>query len=236
MKSLSILAVLAAAATTVDAHYIFNILFVNGQKKGGEYTYVRKNTNSYNPAFPDIINKQDLRCNVGAKPASNVGTYEVNAGDKIGLKLFNNEFIEHPGPGFFYMSKAPGSVSTYDGSGDWFKVWETGLCKGNAAQDGNWCTWQKDRMEFTIPAKTPPGEYLVRVEHIGLHEGHVNKAQFYIQCLQLKINGPGGGNPSPLVQIPGGLYKETDPGIRYNKWTGNPAPYVMPGPKVWDGN
>lgn len=232
MKSLLLVAALAAAA---EAHYIFNILIVNGQRIGGEYTYVRRNTNSYNPAFPDIVNSNDLRCNVGAKPGGNVQTYEVKAGDKIGFKVFNNEFIEHPGPGFIYMSKAPNGVATYDGSGDWFKVYETGLCRGNAASDGNWCSYGKDRLEFTIPPKTPPGEYLVRIEHIGLHEGHRNRAQFYITCAQLKISGPGGGTPGPLVKIPG-IYKANDPGIAYNKWTSNPAPYKMPGPAVWDGN
>lgn len=71
----------------------------------------------------DILIRNDLRCNKGAQANSGTGTYEVKAGDRIGLKVFNNEFIEHPGPGFFYMSKAPGSVSSYDGSGDWFKVY-----------------------------------------------------------------------------------------------------------------
>jgi hypothetical protein len=65
--------------------------------------------------------RPDLRCNKGATSAG-TKTYDVKAGDKVGLKLFNNEFIEHPGPGFFYLSKAPGNVSNYDGSGDWFKV------------------------------------------------------------------------------------------------------------------
>ena len=233
MKFLFSLAALAAAA---DAHYIFNILIVNGQKIGGEYTYVRRNSNSYNPAFPEIVESNDLRCNVGAKPGGNVQTYTVKAGDKIGFKLFNNELIEHPGPGFVYMSKAPNdNVATYDGSGDWFKVYETGLCRGGGNTDSNWCSYNKDRLEFTIPQKTPPGEYLVRVEHIGLHEGHKNRAQFYMTCAQLKIEGPGGGTPAPLVKIPG-IYKKQDPGIAYNKWTSNPAPYVMPGPAVWKGD
>jgi hypothetical protein len=93
----------------------------NGQQVGGEYEYVRRNSNSYMPSFMEIVNSNDLRCNKGASPGS-TKTYDVKAGDKIGLKVFNNEFIEHPGPGFFYMSKAPGSVNDYDGSGDWFKV------------------------------------------------------------------------------------------------------------------
>ncbi|KAL2269661.1 hypothetical protein VTJ83DRAFT_1845 [Remersonia thermophila] len=234
MKLLATLATLAATLATADAHYIFNILYVNGQRLGGEYTYVRRNSNSYFPVFPDILNSPDLRCNVGARPG-NTQTATVRAGDRIGFKVFNNELIEHPGPGFIYMSKAPGSVNSYDGSGDWFKVYETGLCRGGGNIDTNWCSYNKDRLEFTIPPKTPPGEYLVRIEHIGLHEGHVNRAQFYITCAQLKVEGPGGGNPNPLVKIPG-IYQANHPGIAYNKWTNNPAPYVMPGPRVWNGN
>ena len=90
------------------------------------------------------------------------------------------------------------------------------------------------RLEYTIPPATPPGEYLVRVEHIGLHEGHKNHAQFYIECTQLRISGEGGGTPGPLVKIPG-IYSADDPGIHYDKWASKPAPYVMPGPAVWDG-
>ena len=232
MKATNFVALLAAPLFT-EAHYIFNRLIVNGKSIGGEYAYTRKNSNSYNPAFTsDIVNSNELRCNKGAKPGS-TATYTVQAGDVLGFKLFNNEFIEHPGPGFVYMSKAPGSVNDYDGSGDWFKAWEKGLCSGSPGNDGSWCLWQKDRIEFTVPKNVPPGEYLVRVEHIGLHEGHVGKAQFYIECYQLKIEGPGGGNPSPLFKIPG-IYKTNDPGIAFNKWN-NPKSYVMPGPKVWDG-
>jgi len=134
MKTLFVLAALNAA---VRAHYIFDIMIVNGKQIGGEYTYVRRNTNSYNPAFPDILTKEDLRCSAGAKPGGNVKTLEVNAGDRIGFKVFNNELIEHPGSGFVYMSKAPNGVANYDGSGDWFKVYETGLSRGNAAVDSN---------------------------------------------------------------------------------------------------
>jgi hypothetical protein len=229
-----ILAVLALLASATEGHYIFNRLIVNGKSLGGEYAYTRKNSNTYMPSFTnEVVNSNDMRCNKGAKPGS-TKTYTVEAGDKIGFKLFNNEFIEHPGPGFVYMSKAPESgVATYDGSGDWFKVWESGVCKGSPGVDGNWCLWQKDRIEFTIPKNIPPGEYLTRVEHIGLHQAEQGKAQFYMECYELKINGPGGGTPAPLVKIPG-IYSADDPGIKYNKWAAKPAPYVMPGPAVWD--
>jgi len=232
MKCFALVALLAPLAT--EAHYIFNRLIVNGASIGGEYAYTRKNSNSYNPAFPsELMNSNDLRCNKGAK-AGSTATYTVKAGDKIGFKLFNNEFIEHPGPGFVYISKAPGSVNDYDGSGDWTKVMETGLCQNNPGQDGAWCSWQKDRLEWTIQKNVPPGEYLVRVEHIGLHQAHEGKAQFYLECYQLKIESTGTGTLSPTVKIPG-LYKSSDPGIAFNKWN-NPKAYTIPGPKVWDGN
>lgn len=236
MKPLALLSAAAALATGANGHYIFNILVVNGRQIGGEYAYTRRNSNQYNPAFPDIVDSDNLRCNVGARPG-NTATYDVNAGDKIGFKVFNREIIEHPGPGFVYMSKAPEgtNVAQYDGSGEWFKAWETGLCGTRANVDGSWCSYNKDKLEFTIPEKIPPGEYLVRVEHIGLHEAFKNRAQFYIECFQLRIAGAGGGTPAPLVSIPG-IYKKSDPGIVYDKWNSNPGPYVMPGPAVWDGN
>lgn len=153
-------ALLAASAPLAQAHYIFNRLIVNGASIGGEYAYTRKNSNSYNPSITDeLMNSNDLRCNKGAT-AGSTATYTVKAGDTIGFKLFNNEFIEHPGPGFVYISAAPSDVKSYDGSGDWIKVYETALCGSSPGVDNNWCSWQKDRLEWKIQSKIPPGEYL----------------------------------------------------------------------------
>src|SRR6185436_8051369 len=103
MKSLSLLALVALPLT--NAHYIFDILYVNGKAiTGRDYDYVRKNTNSYMPSFTDeVVNSNDARCNKGAK-AGSTQTYSVNAGDKIALKLFNKEFIEHPGREYLNLS------------------------------------------------------------------------------------------------------------------------------------
>ncbi|KAI5358091.1 putative auxiliary Activity family 9 [Septoria linicola] len=132
------------------------------------------------------------------------------------------------------MSKAPGDVASYDGTGDWFKAYENGV-SGSASEDTNWVTWQKDRIEFTINPEIPDGDYLVRAEHIAIHEAHVGKAQFYMECAQLRVTGGGNGTPGPLVKIPG-LYSAEDPGIAFNKWAPNgAAEYVMPGPAVWGG-
>ncbi|KAI1088395.1 lytic polysaccharide monooxygenase [Rostrohypoxylon terebratum] len=218
------------SAPLVSSHYILNILMHNGKQVGGEYTYVRKNSNSYMPSFMEIIDSNDLRCNKGATSAGTKTYMDVKAGDKIGLKLFNNEFIEHPGPGFFYMSKAPGNVSDYDGSGDWFKVWESGPT-GSPTSTSGWPTYGKYTMEFTLPTTLEDGEYLLRGEHIGIHENHAGKPQLYMECAQIRITGgTGTAKPSPLVKIPG-IYSKTDPGLTFNFWGGAGA-YVMPGPAV----
>jgi len=47
-------------------------------------------------------------------------------------------------------------------------------------------------MIFTIPSTTPPGKYLVRVEQLYLSYGF-NRTQFYVNCAQVEVVGPGGG-------------------------------------------
>lgn len=71
-------------------------------------------------------------------------------------------------------------------------------------------------VSFKIPAATPSGDYLIRVEHIGLHVAQSSGgAQFYISCGQISVTGGGSGTPKPLVSFPG-AYKATDPGILLN--------------------
>jgi hypothetical protein len=154
VKAIALFALLAPLGA--NAHYIFNRLIVNGQSIGGEYAYVRKNSNSYNPSIPsELMNSNDLRCNKGAT-AGNTATYTVKAGDKLGFKIFNNELVEHPGPGFVYISKAPSSVKSYDGSGDWVKVMQSGLKNPSTpGVDTAWDSWQKDRLEWTIQNNIP---------------------------------------------------------------------------------
>lgn len=104
MRSQILATAVLLAASLANAHYIFSQLIVNGQAVGQDYSYIRQNTNTYMPSFTDeIINSEELRCNKGATNAASE-TYDVNAGDTVGFKLAYDEFIEHPGPGFVYMS------------------------------------------------------------------------------------------------------------------------------------
>ncbi|KAH9882607.1 hypothetical protein J1614_000843 [Plenodomus biglobosus] len=229
MKAVALFALLAPFGA--NAHYIFNRLIVNAASIGGEYAYVRKNSNSYNPSFPsELMNSNDLRCNKGAK-ASNTATYTVKAGDKLGFKIFNNEFVEYPLCLYLQGHKRRELLRRLrrlgQGYEDWAHPYESWrrYCMGLLAEGSP---------EWTLVKNIPAGEYLVRVKHIGLHEEHVGKAQFYIECYQLKIESSGTLKPGPTVKIQG-VYKASDLGIAFKKWN-NPRSYTMPGPAVWDGN
>ncbi|OLN95526.1 putative endo-beta-1,4-glucanase D 10 [Colletotrichum chlorophyti] len=231
---------LAAMVPFTTAHYFFDTISINGVSTKS-FQYVRSNTrpNKYNPTkwsnirddmTPDMA---DIRCNKGSFSfASKTGTLEVKAGSKVSFKVNTN--IQHPGPAFVYMSKAPSTAKTYQGDGDWFKVYETGVCnKGGDFTKGAWCTYGKSTVEFTVPKDTPNGEYLMRVEHIGVHGAHVGQAEFYQSCAQVKITGGGNGKPGPMVKFPG-AYKKTDPSFNFSIYNGYKA-YPMPGPAVWTG-
>jgi hypothetical protein len=240
MKALLVSSLLQAGVCL--AHYTFSEVILNGKAMGGDYEYIRAHTNSINPQPSDrgAFNSTDLRCNKGSRADGKTKTLTVTAGDQIGFKLQFGFLIDHPGPSFVYLSKAPESgVATYDGSGDWFKVFESGLCTPQGRpidpQTG-WCIYNSDRVNYTIPATLPPGEYLARVENLAIHYAFLGQVQVYAECAQIKVvNTTGTGKPGPMVKIPG-LYSNSDPGLSYdvNAYPVAP-PYIMPGPAVWTG-
>ncbi|KAK1983929.1 glycosyl hydrolase family 61-domain-containing protein [Colletotrichum cereale] len=233
---------LSAVAPLVSAHYFFDSLIVDGVVTKS-FEYVRSNTRQakYNPTkwenvrddmTPDV---EDFRCNKGAFTfADKTRTMEIKAGSKVGFKVAVGATMQHPGPALAYMSKAPSTAATYVGDLDWFKVWEESVCNKNGAFTSDaWCTWDKNSIEFTIPKDTPDGEYLIRIEHIGVHGAHVGQAEFYNSCAQVKVTGGGNGTPGPMIRFPGG-YKKTDPSFNFSIYNGY-KDYPMPGPAVWTG-
>ncbi|KAF4311024.1 Glycoside hydrolase family 61 [Botryosphaeria dothidea] len=233
---------IAAITPLASAHYFFDVLVVDGQETQS-MQYVRSNTceAKYNPTkwkntrddmTPDL---DDFRCNKGAFTfAGSTGIAEVKAGSKFAMKLAVGATMQHPGPALVYMSKAPSSASDYEGDGEWFKIYEESVCNqsGDFTKDA-WCTWDKDRIEFALPADLPDGEYLIRPEHIGVHGAHAGEAEFYYGCAQVKVTGGGNGVPGPTVKFPG-AYKSTDESFNFSIWGGYKE-YPMPGPAVWTG-
>ncbi len=138
--------------------------------------------------------------------------------------------IYHPGSLMAYLAKVPTgkTAANWDGPGTvWFKIYEDHSTFGSSAliwpsmskhstsplYNPSNVTTGATSVSFKIPAAVPSGNYLFRIEHIGLHVAQsVGSAQFYISCGQLAVAGGGSGTPSPTVAFPG-AYTATDPGI-----------------------
>lgn len=238
----TILATALAMAHQASAHYFFNMLIINDQEtRPDEYVLLNSRQAKYNPtkwaglrdgATPD---GPEMRCNLGAfESQSRTKIANVKAGDKLGFKLAVGAKMGHPGPSSVYMSKAPTTVDKYQGDGGWFKVYEDGVCDKTKDFTRNaWCSYDKDIIEFQLSKDTPDGDYLVRVEHIGLHQAHFGEAEFYMSCAQVRVTGGGNGVPGPLVKFPG-AYKKNDPSFNFSIYNGF-KPYPMPGPAIWTG-
>ncbi|KAF2670266.1 hypothetical protein BT63DRAFT_469849 [Microthyrium microscopicum] len=225
-------ATLAAILPAAFGHYNFNRFIANGVTTQ-DYEYIRRMTHSNSPVTS--VASTDMRCNYGTQAnAASTKTYPVTAGSTVGFTVADS--IGHGGPLFAYMSKAPGPVSSYDGSGSWFKIYELGI--KNFADDKRAAAWAADglrKVEFKLPRAIPDGEYLLRLEHIALHGAQtVGGAQAYVSCAQIKVSGGSGGNPGPMVKIPG-LYDPNHPGLHFNPYYPPLKNYTMPGPKVYVG-
>ncbi|KAK6528320.1 hypothetical protein TWF281_009563 [Arthrobotrys megalospora] len=219
---------------SASAHYLFNRVVVDGVMQPA-WRYWREHTNTFMPTKGEEMTLDSFRCNKGATLNPNSEVLTVAAGGKIVMRLSTSTpVVTHPGPVHIFMSKAPGDVRQYDGSGDWFKIYQDDIC-GNAADgvvDSDWCSWQKSDFPVTVPAATPPGDYLVRIEQFGLHGAHVSGgAEVFFGCLQVRVTGNGNGTPGPLVKIPG-MYKADS--LNFNKY-GFFTSYPQPAPAVWDG-
>ncbi|CAG7562346.1 unnamed protein product [Fusarium equiseti] len=238
---------LAALSQVASAHYFFEVATVNG-KDSAPFQYIRDFTRAtkYNPIkfssnpSADIRDNsfadgEDIICNQGATgTGGKTEVADVKAGDVITFKLGVGGKMGHPGPTLAYMSDAGGDVKSYKGDGDWFKIMEEGVCNagGDFTKDA-WCNYDSPSADVKIPEGTPSGEYLLRVEHIGIHRSHVNQPEHYVSCMQVKVAGGSGKVDAEMVKFPG-AYKATDEYANFSIYNGAKA-FPMPGPKVWGG-
>ncbi|KAA8908213.1 glycoside hydrolase [Sphaerosporella brunnea] len=229
MQLLSTTLLLLSSASSALAHYRFYELIANGQTQA-QFDYIRQWVPIYSNSPVTDVTSTNLRCNVDASPASDV--ISIAAGSTVGFVA--DTVVTHPGVFTAYLAKAPSSgVLTWDGDGDWFKIWQ----KGPTSITSSAITWDvtSTQWTFTIPKNTPNGQYLLRFEHIALHVAStVGGAQFYMSCAQIEITGGGSGTPGPTAKIPG-VYSATDPGILINIYYPIPTSYTFPGPAVWSG-
>ncbi|KAJ6531698.1 glycosyl hydrolase family 61-domain-containing protein [Mycena sp. CBHHK59/15] len=232
MKFLSILVAVATLAVKVSGHYILPELIVGGVNASA-WQYVRQ-TNNWQDLNPVTdVSTTDIRCYTSLESGT-ASTVTVAAGSTVGFAVGAGT-LYHAGVVNVYMAKAPTGtdVASWDGSGNvWFKIHEV-----SAVTDGGTSiTFPAEELAevtFPIPAQTPSGQYLIRIEHIALHVATTfGGAQFYIACGQVQVTNGGAGTPGPLVAFPG-AYTGNEPGILINIYWPIPTSYVQPGPPVW---
>ncbi|TEB23177.1 hypothetical protein FA13DRAFT_1766271 [Coprinellus micaceus] len=220
MKVLSSLAFIAAGLQVASAHYIWTTLIANGQSSTAAVRAPPNNT----PV--EAVTSTAMVCGANNRGVSQ--TVSVAAGASVGFKLDNN--LYHPGPAAIYMGQVPGgqTAATWDGSGaNWFKIAEWGA----QFNPFKFVTEGQSQLSTTIPSNVPSGDYLLRIEQVGLHVA--GAPQYYISCAQITVTGGGGGNP-PRVSIPG-YVSRSDPGLAVNIHYPIPTSYTVPGPRPWRG-
>ncbi|KAF3111454.1 hypothetical protein TWF102_007118 [Orbilia oligospora] len=221
--------ILLLSASLASAHYTFPALILNGQATG-DWQYVKKaatltavdplKTSTPTPCDATMIQKPPkqqlpmLRLAIWSDSLSQVASHT----QVLSFSTWLESLTIRPPP--ILTEKVPsGSKST-----------RTSL--------------QTPRMVFDItevyvkiPRCLPDGEYLLRVEHIALHNAYqTGGAQFFLGCAQLNVTGGWVGatpsTPPTLVSFPG-AYNATDPGIKLNIWAPDAISYVNPGPPVY---
>ncbi|KAJ0163944.1 Endo-beta-1,4-glucanase D [Colletotrichum tanaceti] len=222
-------ALMALAVASAEAHYTFGRL-VYGGTTYPEWQNVRKTLNFYSNGPTDGVSSTQIRCyEADAKDRGAVATVPVTAGSTIGFAV--NGVVAHPGPASLWMAKVPAgkTAATWDGSGAvWFKIYHE---KPTVTSSGlEWASLNSQVLSAKIPSCIASGEYLVRVEHIGLHGAATEGgAQFYVACAQVSVSGGGNTSQPGLVSFPG-AYKSTDPGILFQLFWPTPTGYTNPGP------
>jgi hypothetical protein len=243
----------------VGAHYVFNRLIVNSTISQ-EFQYVRDvmgnagtRDSNWLKSFPVFgVQNPDIVCGRGSFPVNNSATIEtatVLAGSEVGFMVSEPffegdsiQYIYHDGPGQMFLSKLPEGLHDLndydpsngnDGSGGFFKIGFAGPINATS-----WFLQDKFAMMATIPATTPPGLYILRIEQF-LPSSTYGESQWFINCAHLQIVGTGGGTPGPLIRFP--AYSDDDPSIWFREeGTASGFPkdamkYIQPKPDVWHG-
>ncbi|OTB01199.1 glycoside hydrolase family 61 protein, partial [Hypoxylon sp. CI-4A] len=238
-----------SSAPAASAHWTYSQLIVNDEIVGEPWQHVRAHDNTNWPLTD--VNATDFRCNVNARPAAE--TYAVRAGgDDVVVGFVVDEHFGHPGIQQAYLSRAPDGVAAadYDGSGGWARVYSLTSAPANATNSSSssslrkvltWATHNIQSFRFTLPASTPPGEYLLRAEGLALHAAHKwASAQFYVSCAQIKVvasggnasqTGPESEELGPLAKIPG-VYRGDEPGVLIPVFWSSLTNYTAPGPAL----
>ncbi|KAF2117980.1 glycoside hydrolase [Lophiotrema nucula] len=270
MKSSFRIVVSLGLIGTAASHYVINRFIVNNTVSN-DFEYVRPYISNVtgDEIWYGILNPNrdptnlDFRCGPNGTITGNLTkTATVRAGDTVGFRLGEPHFkylnypydvprIYHPGPGSVWLSKSPSdNLNTYSGDGDWFKILEIigrteqsmpVLSDSTYAPLYQWGLYVARDWNFTIPATTPPGKYLLRFEQVyPVKSYHPNDnylgPEYFVNCAQIDIvNDEQIGSPGPVAKIPG-VYERWQPEFQSEPWDKNStSTFKYPGPPVWQG-
>ncbi|KAI1740280.1 glycosyl hydrolase family 61-domain-containing protein [Xylaria scruposa] len=165
--------------------------------------------------------------------------------------------LNHPGPFIAHLSRVPEGedIHTYDGSGDWVKIYTLGMdMTDDVINPIHWLPWNGDRYEngsyrlpsriaFNIPKQTPKGQYLLRFDLVNtgvIQPGFTEfPAQLYATCAQIQVESDGESEALPKgVLIPEAL-SHFAPGMTTTltmyRSESLDTDYVYPGGPLWNG-
>jgi hypothetical protein len=123
------------------------------------------------------LSDPNLRCNVGGRSSGGTQTATIAAGSS--LTWVADQSVYHQGPVSFFMTKVPSAASA-DGSTPWFKIKDLG-----PTFSGGQAKWPMAKTySVQVPACLAAGEYLMRIQQLGIHNPG-GSPQFYIsECLR----------------------------------------------------
>ncbi|RPA77099.1 hypothetical protein BJ508DRAFT_364696 [Ascobolus immersus RN42] len=229
MKFFGILPLFGLVAPSLG-HYVISNFIVNGKESPmGRCMRMPESTDPLKDLY-----SSNMACNInGDKGVARV--CDIKAGDTItliwrdhpdGYQAGSLPSGSHDGPCAAYLKHFPSNnvANSAASGGGWFKIMEDGY------SGGQWCSEKirnnGGKMTVKIPTDLKAGQYLLRGEHIALHEP---VPQFYVGCVQLVISSAGQKTAPSTVSIPGHM---TPDQVAYDFWKGDnkrPKSYTIPG-------
>ncbi|KAG9197117.1 hypothetical protein G6514_002259 [Epicoccum nigrum] len=243
-----LLGAVAALLDTASAHGFVSGVTTNGAWTAGSNPvwYYLPSAQRAQTAGWDALNQDNgfvepasaSTDNINCHKSATAGKQYASVAAGADLKFYWNTWPDtHKGPIINYIAPCNGDCTTLTpGSLRWTKISQGGLITPGGS--GTWVTDELIKNNFTssttIPRNLKAGNYVIRHEIIALHSASSdNGAQFYPQCLNLKVTGS--GSVAPPSGVAGtSLYKRNDPGVLFNLYN-NPTSYSYPGPAVWTG-
>ncbi|PNS15409.1 hypothetical protein CAC42_668 [Sphaceloma murrayae] len=238
------LAAAASLAVSVDAHGIVDSIQGGGQMWNGNPPwqngmFFSPNWHAENNDYGYVADVTHINMTCHRNGTAGTQYIPLAAGSSVDLKWSGS--WPHPGPVLSYMARCPGScLDAKPTDLRFFKIAHAGLLKNpnTSSTDLYWAAnavRDNDNIATVrIPSNIKAGDYVLRHEIIALHSAfNVSGAQFYPQCVNLRVSG--GGDLQPPGVLATKLYKQKAPGILINIYWPPLTGYKIPGPKIAAG-